>query len=162
MLYHLSECFPRAMRGLYYFTQLLRYLTHTGVGISPIQVLVSHPYRCWCLTHTHNEVSLIELSANQGVASSHSTSSHKTPIRHLRSRLLVSTTSSHSSSPPRPFRHLRLRLLVSTTASHSSSPLRPFRHLFVLPFVISSFSLPSSPSSVTRHLSALSLVISQL
>ena len=57
--YHLSECFPRAMRGLYYFTQLLRYLTHTGVGISPIQVLASHPYRCWRLTHTGVGVSPI-------------------------------------------------------------------------------------------------------
>ena len=63
VLYHLSECFPRAMSGLYYFTQLLRYLTHTGVGVSPIQVLVSHPYRCWRLTHTPNGVSHIELSA---------------------------------------------------------------------------------------------------
>ena len=70
VLYHLSECFPRAMRGLYYFTQLLRCLTHTGVGISPIQVLVSHPYRCRCLTHTPYGISLIELSANLSAASS--------------------------------------------------------------------------------------------
>ena len=51
VLYHLSECFPRAMRGLYYFTQLLRCLTHTGVGVSPIQVSVSHPYTLRYLTH---------------------------------------------------------------------------------------------------------------
>ena len=128
---------------------------------SSITVEVSHPYRCWYLTHTPNGVSLIELSANQGVASSHSTSSHKTPFRHLRSRLLVSTTSSHSSSPPRPFRHLRLRLLVSTTASHSSSPLCHTRHLFVLPSVISQLCHSSSPSSDARHLQALRLVISR-
>ena len=129
---------------------------------SSITVEVSHPYRCWCLTHTPNGVSLIELSANQGVVFSHSTSSHKTPFRHLRSRLLASTTASHSPSLPRPFRHLRSRLLVSTAASHSSSLLCHTRHLRFVPFVISSFSLPSSPSSVTRHLPALSLVISQL
>ena len=138
-----------------------RLLVHNCWGVSPIQVLVSHPYTQRCLTHTHNEVSLIDLSANQGVVSSHSTSSHKTPFRHLRSRLLVSTTSSHSSSPLCPFRHLRLRLLVSTAASHSSSLLCHTRHLRFVPFVISSFSLPSSPSSVTRHLPALTLVISR-
>ena len=43
--------------------QLLRYLTHTGVGISPIQVSVSHPYRCQCRTHIPNVVSYIELPA---------------------------------------------------------------------------------------------------
>ena len=42
--------------------QLLRYLTHTCVGVSPIHVSVSHPYMCWYLTHTPKEVSLIELS----------------------------------------------------------------------------------------------------
>ena len=31
--------------------QLLRYLTHTGVGVSPIQVSVSHPYTQRGLTH---------------------------------------------------------------------------------------------------------------
>ena len=30
---------------------LLRYLTHTGVGVSPIQVEVSHPYTQQSLTH---------------------------------------------------------------------------------------------------------------
>ena len=35
----------------YYFTELLRYLTHTGVGVSPIQVSVSHPYTLRYLTH---------------------------------------------------------------------------------------------------------------
>ena len=42
--------------------QLLRYLTHTGVGISPIQVSVSHPYRYRCLTHTGVSVSPIYLT----------------------------------------------------------------------------------------------------
>ena len=40
-------------------------LTHTGVGVSPIQVLASHPYRCLCFTHTPNEVALIELSKRE-------------------------------------------------------------------------------------------------
>ena len=115
-----------------------RLFAHRCWGISPIQVLVSHPYRCWYLTHTPNGVSLIELSANQGVVFSHSTSSHKTPFRHLRSRLLVSTTASHSSS-----------LLCHT------------RHLFVLPSVISQLCHSSSPSSDARHLQALRLVISR-
>ena len=39
-----------------------RLFAHRCWGISPIQVLVSHPYMCWYLTHTPNEVSLIELS----------------------------------------------------------------------------------------------------
>ncbi len=45
--------------------QMLRCLTHTGVGVSPIQVLASHSYRCLCLTHTPNEVALIELSKRE-------------------------------------------------------------------------------------------------
>ena len=32
-------------------SQSLRYLTHTGVGVSPIQVSVSHPYTQRGLTH---------------------------------------------------------------------------------------------------------------
>ncbi len=44
--------------------QMLRCLTHTGVGVSPIQVLVSHPYRCWCLTHTGVGVSPIQVLAS--------------------------------------------------------------------------------------------------
>ena len=32
-------------------SQSLRYLTHTGVGVSPIHVLVSHPYTQRGLTH---------------------------------------------------------------------------------------------------------------
>ena len=40
-------------------------LTHTGVGVSPIQVLASHSYRCLCFTHTPNEVALIELSKRE-------------------------------------------------------------------------------------------------
>ena len=44
---------------------MLRCLTHTGVSVSPIQVLASHSYRCLCFTHTPNEVALIELSKRE-------------------------------------------------------------------------------------------------
>lgn len=131
-----------------------RLLAHSCWGISPIQVLVSHPYTQRHLTHTPNGVSLINFPHN-------STSSHKTLFRHLRSCLLVSTTASHSSSPLRPFRHLLSSLLVYTTSSHSSSLLCHTRNLRFVTLVISASSLPSSPSSDARHLQALTLVISR-
>jgi hypothetical protein len=116
----------------------LRYLTHTGVGVSPIQVLVSHPYTQRGLTHRTFRKSGRRLFP-----------------------LYIISQDSLSSSPLTLARIHRSLTLVIFALSHSSSPLRPFRHLFVLPSVISQLCHSSSPNSVTRHLQALRLVISR-
>ena len=119
-------------------SQSLRCLTHTGVGISPIQVLVSHPYTQRCLTHRTFRKSGRRLFP-----------------------LYIISQDSLSSSPLTLARIHRSLTLVIFALSHSSSPLRPFRHLFVLPSVISQLCHSSSPSSEARHLPALRLVISR-
>ena len=110
--------------------QLLRCLTHTGVGILPIQVSVSHPYRCRCLTHRTFRITLHHLTRLSFVISAHACSCPPLPhTRHLCFVTLVISALSHSSSPPRHFRHLQALTLVISKLCHSPSPSSDTRHL---------------------------------
>jgi hypothetical protein len=57
ILFHITHGAPLGLalnlscRSPFARSQSLRCLTHTGVGVSPIQVLVSHPYTQRGLTH---------------------------------------------------------------------------------------------------------------
>ena len=142
-------------------SQSLRCLTHTGVGISPIQVLVSHPYTQRCLTHRTFRKSGRRLFPLYIISQDSLSSSPLTLARIHHCLALAISASSLSSSPLTLARIHRSLTLVIFALSHSSSPLRPFRHLFVLPSVISQLCHSSSPSSDARHLPALTLVISR-
>ena len=120
--------------------QLLRYLTHTGVGVSPIHPTAPHPYTQRGLTHRTFRVTLHHLTRLSFVISAHA-----------------------CSCPPLPHtRHLLFVPFVISAQACSYPPLPRTRHLCFVTLVISASSLPSSPISDARHLSALTLVISQL
>ena len=120
--------------------RLSRYLTHTGVGISPIHPTAPHPYTQRGLTHRTFRVTLHHLTRLSFVISAHACSCPLLP--HTRHLLFV------------PF--------VISAQACSYPPLPRTRHLSFVTLVISASSLPSSPSSDARHLPALTLAISQL
>ncbi len=137
------------------------YLTHTGVGVSPIHPTVSHPYTQWGLTHRSFRKSGRRLFPLYIISQDSLSSSPLTLARIYHFLALVITASSLSSSPLTLARIHHSLTLVISASSLSSSLRSPFRHLFVLPSVISQLCHSSSPNSVTRHLQALRLVISR-
>ena len=110
--------------------QLLRYLTHTGVGVSPIHPTAPHPYTQRGLTHRTFHVTLHHLTRLSFVISAHACPCPPLPhTRHLCFVTLVISALSHSSSPPRHFRHLQALTLVISKLCHSPSPSSDTRHL---------------------------------
>ena len=109
--------------------RLSRCLTHTGVGVLPIQVSVSHPYTQWGLTHRTFRKSGRRLFPLYIISQDSLSSSPLTLARIHRSLTLVIFALSHSSSPPRHFRHLSALTLVISQHCHSPSPSSDTRHL---------------------------------
>ena len=133
--------------------QLLRCLTHTGVGVSPIHPTAPHPYTQRGLTHRTFRVTLHHLTRLSFVISAHACPCPPLPhTGHLRFAPFVISTQACLCPPLPHTRHLCFVTLVISALLHSSSPPRHFRHLQALTLVISKLCHSPSPSSDTRHL----------